>query len=859
MNHGPTIEKSYAIGSIKIENGTTNVGGVIGVSNCTTINNTYGAVNIIGTGDSKNIIGGLIGASNYTNINNTYAIGKIEVTSGKKGGLIGSENRSTTINSYYSSELTGLNISASGESKKIQEMLYAPSYINWDFDTIWLIDTNGGSLPYLRNMVKPNEVLKDNLSCEGLLDIEYSGSGIKEDPFIIDSMQKLQNINSNEDSFRKNAYYALACDLDGTDFKNFEPIGTNTEAFTGTLDGNGHKISNLNIDSEKKYVGLFGYIRNGTIKNLTLENETVKGSKGSADSYTYIGGLVGYNELGTIEMAKITGISKIEDSSMINPYIGGLIGCQIAGTVKKSYVEGEIITASKNTIGNIGGLIGYVEESAIIKENNNKIKITNNITGPTNVGGLLGYSISNAGIPTISKSYSKVYIDCSKSGNTNMGGLIGYIEGKNTIIEESYSIGDIKLGSAKTKVGGLIGYAQGAQVNNVYTNVNIEGIGNNSSNIAGLIEECRGTQINNTYAIGKINVEFGTKAGLVSETISSKISNSYWSPEVTKLNSWAGKEARRFQEMLYEDNYKDWNFGDIWKIEENGKSLPYLLNNKEVEILEEHTKFTKYMGEGTEESPYLIYTMEQLQNITNTAEAKYYKIMNDIDASTYKDFEPIGANEPFTGTLDGNGHKISNLNIESSKKYVGLFGYIDDGTVRNLNLENVTIKSSGTEDIYVGGLSGFFTALENRSYTFEAENRIEGINIEGINIEIENPHINEYVGGLIGSATGTIDIVSAQNVNIISTQERKNLNMGGLIGYANPGAFDQMYSTGNLIIEGTGNKYIGGLIGYCKAHIRSNYTHESDTVTNAYSIVDINSADGAIRKFDRKIRDWKYF
>ena len=51
----------------------------------------------------------------------------------------------------------------------------------------------------------------------------------------------------------------------------FEPVGNEREgAFTGTLDGNGYAITNLDLSLQgNKYVGVIGYL-DGTVKNLTV-------------------------------------------------------------------------------------------------------------------------------------------------------------------------------------------------------------------------------------------------------------------------------------------------------------------------------------------------------------------------------------------------------------------------------------------------------------------------------------------------------------------------------------------------------------------------------------------------------------
>jgi len=114
-------------------------------------------------------------------------------------------------------------------------------------------------------------------------------------------------------------------------------------------------------------------------------------------------------------------------------------------------------------------------------------------------------------------------------------------------------------------------------------------------------------------------------------------------------------------------------------------------------------------GSGTEEDPYVITTVEQLQEMKDNLTA-YYELGNDIDASAtsgWNDgagFEPIGTeNAPFTGSLDGQGYKIENLFINRATNYIGLFGYVGSGgVVKNVGLENVNVTGS----VVVGGLVG---------------------------------------------------------------------------------------------------------------------------------------------------------
>ena len=77
-------------------------------------------------------------------------------------------------------------------------------------------------------------------------------------------------------------YFKLTTDIDMTGINNMKPIGNNfgtegtkLKAFSGTFDGNKHKISNLNMIYKGKNnigVALFGILKDAKVMNLTLTN-----------------------------------------------------------------------------------------------------------------------------------------------------------------------------------------------------------------------------------------------------------------------------------------------------------------------------------------------------------------------------------------------------------------------------------------------------------------------------------------------------------------------------------------------------------------------------------------------------------
>jgi len=173
------------------------------------------------------------------------------------------------------------------------------------------------------------------------------GDGSSGNPYQITSCVELQEMNNN-----LNAYYVLMTDIDCSDTGNwnsgagFVPIGTYSSPFTGTFDGQNHKITGLFINRPSAYyVGLFGTSSN-TIKNVGLVDVKITGSY-------YAGGLVGWN-YGAITNSYATGSISGSD------YVGGLVGWNLQGTITNSYATGSI-----SGIWYVGGLVGLNYQGTI--------------------------------------------------------------------------------------------------------------------------------------------------------------------------------------------------------------------------------------------------------------------------------------------------------------------------------------------------------------------------------------------------------------------------------------------------------------------------------------------------------------
>ena len=138
----------------------------------------------------------------------------------------------------------------------------------------------------------------------------------------------------------------ISYDLETPINQGFDPVGTydyfeqaNTE-FTGSFDGQNHTISNLSIN-RLDYVGLFGRIDSSAeVENVGVINVNITGE-------SYVGGLVGYNDEGTVSNSYSTGNVTGED------YVGGLVGDNYNGNISNSYSTGNVSGYEY-----VGGLLG---------------------------------------------------------------------------------------------------------------------------------------------------------------------------------------------------------------------------------------------------------------------------------------------------------------------------------------------------------------------------------------------------------------------------------------------------------------------------------------------------------------------
>jgi len=169
-----------------------------------------------------------------------------------------------------------------------------------------------------------------------------------------------------------------------------------------------------------------------------------------------------------------------------------------------------------------------------------------------------------------------------------------------------------------------------------------------------------------------------------------------------------------------------------------------------------------------------VYTAEDFNNIRNNLSGEYI-LMNDIDLSSYKNWEQIGSEKtPFTGKINGNGYKIVNLNAE-----VGVFGWLSNAVIENFGV------CACLTDRYVFPVNAGILADAAIKTTFE----------------------NCYTSGTVAATTGN---------GMLSLEY--DFYVGGIVGYAELSSFENCYSIADISLEYKSmNPYAaGGIVGQSK-------------------------------------------
>ncbi|MBN1846352.1 MAG: hypothetical protein JW810_11755, partial [Sedimentisphaerales bacterium] len=332
------------------------------------------------------------------------------------------------------------------------------------------------------------------------------GDGTPGAPYQIATAQELLSIGSDPDLLTK--YYLLAADIDldpnitglapftaaviAPDLIDSSRPNFDGAPFTGSFDGGGHTIWNLNIDTladgdpvnnGNDFLGLIGNIDNGRIQNLRLANVQITGGNNS----WYLGGLVGYScKCSTIIDCFVAGSVVRGNNSY---YLGGLVGVNDEGSIINCTANAGVMGDSFSGV--LGGLAGGNYNSGAITN----CSATGRVAGGRTLGGLVGY---NESYSTITNSYATGNVDI---GNETLYDSIMALRNGNDKSTNAYTADNVARVDKCNNLGGLVGYNYGV-ITDSYANGSVTG-DYFLSCLGGLVGCSHGT-ITHSYASGRV-------------------------------------------------------------------------------------------------------------------------------------------------------------------------------------------------------------------------------------------------------------------------------------------------------------------------------------------------------------------
>lgn len=204
-----------------------------------------------------------------------------------------------------------------------------------------------------------------------------------------------------------------------------------------------------------------------------------------------------------------------------------------------------------------------------------------------------------------------------------------------------------------------------------------------------------------------------------------------------------------------------------------------------------------------------IYSLDDLNDMRNNLSGSYI-LMENLDFLDDTDYENItnkdiwskglgwyavgvyNTTDKFVGHFDGNGLSISNLYINRSNRYVGLFGSTGTAIIENVTLKNAYVTSTDVST-YNGLLLGYGIGTT-----------IKNVNVEG---ELKGRHTGQSLGGVVGTLNGGFIYSSKSHTKISGPS-----NMAGsLVGYLQSNAqIHDSYSSGEILEASKSGGLVGG-------------------------------------------------
>lgn len=540
----------------------------------------------------------------------------------------------------------------------------------------------------------------------------------------------------------------LTADIDMTGVK-WTPIGTKEKAFKGEFDGQGHVITNLNVnDPSLEYAGLFGYVSKfsnpATIKNLGVFGEFSGGE--------YVGGIAGYSEnseitncffIGTVSGTNTNGIAN-EDTigdTVKNCYFQS-DSTDINARTEKQFKSGEVaellnMLPNGGTQEVWGQTIGADAYPCALTSDNKVIRDYTNLGWHNHTNGTTEDNCPNCvktpkqenGVYQIS-TMQELYWFSAYVNNTDSS-IKAELANNITVNEDISAQKRIIWTPAGTISNPFTGTfdGKGHIISGLVKENSTEPVG-----LFGVIGS--GAEVSN---VGVVNCIFSSTAdaggiagineGIITDSYIYNISPGNGAPIAA---SGTGKTDNCIVLNTTNDPaeiaYKLNRSSQTWGCKIGDDKLPTAINEENRvyfgKTYHNHDKNTLYcddccdfiLTKPTEESGwYLISEPGNLawfaRLINGGIDAEDHtnakaKLTADLDFSAYTGYNwtPIGTEDnPFSGIFDGNSHTISGLK-SSGADHAGLFGYADGASISKLIVNGCDFSGNKSAAVMCGSV-----------------------------------------------------------------------------------------------------------------------------------------------------------
>lgn len=308
-----------------------------------------------------------------------------------------------------------------------------------------------------------------------------TGDGSVANPYKISTAEQLATVSKNIATYKTKSF-KLIRNLDISKY-NWVPIGTATNQYSGTFDGDNFSISGIRIDAGEGYIhaGLFGRLSGATIKNLTMVDEinTYVVAKGNT-TISYAGAVAGYAVNSRFDNVLNFNVDVYSLSKTSTSYAGGIVGLANSSTFNRVVNMGNVnsVTGSASNDAFAGGIVAYCYNGQLIYTRNDG-----------KINSIYSKSLDNINILSVYGSSPNEPIPSDTfTTKTYAGGICGYDE--LSALSFSYNTNNIKSGvdtgylsvagdrnyssslPTASYAGGIVGYTNN-EITNVYNLGNV--------------------------------------------------------------------------------------------------------------------------------------------------------------------------------------------------------------------------------------------------------------------------------------------------------------------------------------------------------------------------------------------------